>query len=304
MTHVVGIVLARMGSSRYPGKSTALVGGKPMVAHIVERMGRMAGIDRVVLATPDTPEDEALQQVGREAGADVFAGAEEDVLDRLYQAAKANEADLIVHVGGDCPFVDPDLVARALAIQRETGVDYVSNLTPMTYPGGLDIDAITFEALERAWKRAKIRTVRKHPLAYFHQNREEFTIENFENDENLSRLRWTLDYDEDLAFVREVYDHLYQEDRDFVMADILALLEEKPEIGAINAHLSDIVEGQPAYWDSEGYMDDLRDDLRDVVRLGIEADRTGELAEAANYYKIALRLLEDLHGRADALKGR
>ena len=80
MNRTIAVVLARMGSSRLPAKNLAVVAGKPMVVHIIERLKRMEAFDEVVLATPDGPKDVPLQEAGRKAGAVVFAGAETDVL--------------------------------------------------------------------------------------------------------------------------------------------------------------------------------------------------------------------------------
>jgi spore coat polysaccharide biosynthesis protein SpsF (cytidylyltransferase family) len=298
----IAVILARMGSSRLPSKAMAEVAGKPIIAHIIERLKYLKSIDQVVLATPETPNDLPLQKVGREAGAKVFGGAEKDVLDRLYQAAKAYRADLVVHVGGDCPFVDPKLAQKALDLLNETGADYACNILPLTYPSGMDIDVLTFAALERAWKSATLRTTRRHPLAYIYQNREEFRIANFSHEPNLGHLRWTLDYPEDLEFVRAVYGRLYARQTFFGMEEILKLLELEPEIGKINAGLSNHVNTQPAYWDSEGYLGDLRLDVRDALNQGIAADERKDFSQAMRHYQIAQRLLNELYERSAFLR--
>jgi spore coat polysaccharide biosynthesis protein SpsF (cytidylyltransferase family) len=297
------VILARMGSSRLPSKALAEVVGKPIIVHIIERLRHLKNVDQVVLATPDTAADRPLQQVGRKAGAEVFAGAEEDVLDRLYQAAKAHRADVVVHVGGDCPFADPQLVQKALELLAETGADYVCNIIPLTYPAGMDIDAITFAALEHAWKSAALRTTRRHPLAYIHQNREEFRIANFCHEPNLGHLRWTLDYPEDLEFVKAVYARLQAHHPLFGMEEILKLLEQEPQIGEINAGLSTNVNDKPAYWDSEGYLADLRLDARAALNEGIAADEQKEFSRAARQYQLAQGLLKELYERS-AFLGR
>ena len=261
----VGILLARMGSSRLPGKTLSEVSGAPLITRIIQRMQSFGRLEEIVLASPDTVEDQPLLQAGADAGAIPFAGSEEDVLDRLYQAAKSRSADAIVHIGGDCPFCDHDLMTRALDLLEAGEAEFVSNLDPMTYPAGLDIDAMTFEALERCWQRATLRTTRIHCLSYIHQNPDEFAIENFEHDINLGHLRWTLDYPEDLEMVRRVFEALGPDGQYFGMPDILSFLESNPDVAKLNAHLSDFVPDQPAYWDSEGYLSDLRADIASLL---------------------------------------
>lgn len=296
---IVGILLARMGSSRLPGKALAEIYGKSAIGHILERMLAFDKLDEIVLATPDSPENLPLQEEGRRYGVSVFAGNEDDVLDRLYQAAKAHQADIIVHVGGDQPFADPELMDKALSILQEKGADYVCNFIVQSYPSGQEQDVFTFEALEMAWRNATLKTHRKNALAYFFHAADQFNIEHFAYPRNMARHRWTLDYPEDLTFFQEVFSRLYPKKAIFTSEDILALLEREPELSAINAHLSHYSPDQPAYWDSEGYMSDLRDDLKALINKASQSDESGDLASAARDYKLALDLLSELHKRAD-----
>lgn len=300
----VGILLARMGSSRLPGKSLADVSGQPLIARIISRMRGFDQFDQVVLASPDTPENRPLLDVGLAAGATAFAGSEEDVLDRLYQAARLNGADVIVHIGGDCPFCDRELMNTAISLLMERNVDFASNLNPMTYPSGLDVDAITVEALERCWRRATTKAMRTHCLSYIHQNPREFKIVNFENDTNLGHLRWTLDYPEDLELVRQVFEALGKDGRYFGMKEILAFLDSHPEVSRINTHLSDFVPNQPCYWDSEGYLSDLRADIAELLQQAGRQDVSRDYSGAAATYRRAAKMLSELVERASAFAAR
>ena len=301
---IVGILLARMGSSRRPGKSLADVSGAPLITRILQRMLAFDRFDEVVLASPDTEQDQPLLAAGKAAGAIPFAGSEEDVLDRLYQAAKARGADIIVHIGGDCPFCDHELMGRALDMLLEGEAEFVSNLNPMTYPAGLDVDAMTIGALERCWERATLKTTRIHCLSYIHQNPEQFRTLNFEHTENIGHLRWTLDYPEDLELVRRVFEALGPQGQYFGMQQILDFLAANPEIAALNAHLSDFVPDQPAYWDSEGYLSDLRDDIANLISEAGLLDGDRNYGAAAATYAQARDMIGELFTRADTLARR
>ncbi len=301
MTRIVGILLARMGSSRLPGKALTELYDKSVTGHIIERMAAFAPLDEIVLATPDSPENKPLQAEGAQHGASIFAGSEDDVLDRLYQAAKAHRADIIVHVGGDQPFADPALMGQALDLLRAENADYVCNFLTQSYPSGQEQDVFTFTALERAWQNATLKTHRVNALAYFYHHADDFTLHGFSYPRNMSRHRWTLDYPEDLTFFQEVYRRLYPQKKIFSSEDIFTLLEQEPNLAEINAHLSSYVPDQPAYWDSEGYMGDLREDLQTLIARAAHADGAGDLAAAARDYAAALPLLDELRRRADKL---
>ena len=98
---VILILQARMGSSRFPGKSMMDLAGEPLVGRILERVKRCTRLDDIVLAIPDTEQDKPLQKLADRYGVKVFVGSENDLVDRYYQAALVNEADVIVRIPAD-----------------------------------------------------------------------------------------------------------------------------------------------------------------------------------------------------------
>ena len=167
---------------------------------------------------------------------DSFAGSEEDVLDRFYQAAKEYSADIIVRITADDPFKDPQVIDKVIGryLDFKGPIDYVSNTIKPTYPLGLDVEVFSFESLERAWREANDPFEREHVTPYIWRHPEIFNLANVENDENLSHLRWTLDTEADLNFTREVYSRLYGGGNIFLMSEILDLLDENPWLARLN----------------------------------------------------------------------
>lgn len=230
---IVAIVQARMGSTRLPGKSLADLAGKPLLQRVIERCQASAMIDDVWLATTTEAIDNALADLCGRIGVKVYRGSVDDVLDRFYQTARKATADVVVRVTADDPFKDPEVIDLAVRRLLRGGLDYVSNTIEPTYPEGLDIETVTFEALERAWKEARLASEREHVTPYIWKNPQWFQIENFLLDTNLSHLRWTVDYEQDLKFARAVYERLGHEGI-FSMHDVLALIEKEPELATIN----------------------------------------------------------------------
>src|SRR5690606_33880900 len=116
MSKVSAILIARQGSSRLPGKSLKLIRGRPVVWHIINRLKYMDLFDRICLATTCSDIDKSLLELARQTEIDAFAGSEEDVLHRLYNAARLQESEIVVEIGGDCPFVDPHITRHALDV--------------------------------------------------------------------------------------------------------------------------------------------------------------------------------------------
>ncbi len=249
--NIVGLIQARMGSTRLPGKTLADIVGRPLLAHIIDRVRASETMTALVVATTILPEDQPIEDLARSIGVGIFRGSEDDVLDRFYQAARVAGADIIVRLTADDPFKDPvvlDHLVRYLLSHPE--LDYVSNTIEPTYPEGLDIEIFTFAALERAWQEARLPSEREHVTSYIWKNPTKFRVANLKHHEDLSHLRWTLDYEEDLIFTRRIYAELHQK-RIFLMDDILTLLRQKPELTEINAGIARNV----------GYLQSLAKDL-------------------------------------------
>lgn len=231
---VVAIIQARTGSTRLPGKVLMDIAGKPMLWHVIDRVKRCKTIDQIVVATTEQDKDKAIIELARKCGVETFAGSEDDVLDRYYQAARRYNADVIVRITSDCPLIDPIIVDKVVAYYKDNmdNIDYVN--TAPSFPEGVDTEVFSFNALETAWKGAKKRYEREHVCIYMHENPAIFRLATIENDEDLSHIRFTVDTKEDLTAVKEIFRHLYKDEGVFHTQDVLTLLEEKPEIMEIN----------------------------------------------------------------------
>ena len=118
----LALIQARMGSSRFPGKVLEDLSGHPMLWHVVERVRRAGRVDKVVVATTDRAVDDPIAAFCEREGVGCFRGNEQDVLDRFYQAAKANHADVVVRITADCPLIDPSVIDRVLERFRARGL--------------------------------------------------------------------------------------------------------------------------------------------------------------------------------------
>lgn len=234
-SRIVAIVQARLNSTRLPQKATASICGKPLLEHVFDRVRGSRLIHEVTLATTTDPVDRQLIHLASGNGIASYAGSGGDVLDRFYQAARRFDAGIIVRVTADDPFKDPEVVDHVIETFLSCQpLDYCSNTLEPTYPEGLDIEVISFQALERAWREAVLPSDREHVTPYIWRQPDMFRCASVKFGRDLSALRWTLDYEEDLKFAREVYARLYR-GQIFRMEEILALLEDEPWLARINA---------------------------------------------------------------------
>ena len=234
---IVAIVQARMSSARLPGKVLKDILGKPMLWHLVNRLKKSAFIEKIVVATTTNEIDRLILEAAKNSGVESFAGSEDDVLDRYYQAAKIFHADPIVRITADCPLIDPKVTDCVIQcyLENKGNVDYVSTGVPPTYPDGLDTEVFSFAALEKAWREAGRKTEREYVTPYIWKNNKLFRQGNVANKEDLSYMRWTVDEDKDFLFVTQIYKGLYKgEDEIFYMGDIINFLIAHPELISIN----------------------------------------------------------------------
>ena len=231
---IVAIIQARMGSQRLRGKSLADIAGQPLLGHVIDRVRGSKLINDVVLATTDQPVDMALVEYCATKNVQSYRGSVDDVLDRYYHAAMRGGADVVVRVTADDPFKDPEVIDHVIGeLIADPETDYASNTIKPTFPEGLDTEVFRFSSLDRAWREAKLPSEREHVTPYIWKNPAKFKVHSVEHPVDLSKMRWTLDYEKDLEFARAVYARLYKGNV-FLMQSILKLLEAEPAIAAIN----------------------------------------------------------------------
>jgi spore coat polysaccharide biosynthesis protein SpsF (cytidylyltransferase family) len=226
--NVLGILQARVSSSRLPGKVLRPVLGQPMIARQIERLKRARTLDALVLATSTDASDDALARWAADANMPVYRGSLDDVLDRFVCAARLYAPRHVVRLTGDCPLADWTVIDRVVARHLVCGADYTSNTIDPTWPDGLDVEVMTMAALETAWREAAAPFQREHVTQFIVGQPARFRLENVRGDADLSALRWTVDEPADLELVEAVYAALYPANPAFDTADILAFLQRNP----------------------------------------------------------------------------
>jgi spore coat polysaccharide biosynthesis protein SpsF len=222
---IVGIVQARMSSTRLPGKVLLKAAGRPLILHMLERVGRSKLIHDLWLATSGDVSDDPLSDTVIRAGHRVYRGSLENVLSRFWEIGNKTQADAIVRLTGDCPLHDPSVIDDVVLhyLENPAAYDYVSNVMPPTYPDGLDVELLTFSALDEAHRRAKTPFELEHVTPFIRKRAEKSRrAANVSGPADFSHLRWTLDEMEDYQFIKEALEALYEKNKGFTWLDLLA----------------------------------------------------------------------------------
>ncbi|MCF2137000.1 MAG: glycosyltransferase family protein [Candidatus Thorarchaeota archaeon] len=239
--NIVCIVQARMNSSRLPKKSLKKIGSWSIVELVLKRASQAHLVNKVILATSTNPSDDPLAEYVRDLGFAVFRGSEDDVLSRFFEAAKSQQADVVVRVTGDCPVISPKLIDYAVVSFLERDVDYltisIGENKECAYPRGFDVEVAKFESLAIAASEATEKYEREHVMPYLYTHQENFTTEYLfpEPPDCRPRYRLCVDTETDYRLILAIYDHFKE---DLINADhrkIIEFLDAHPEIATINS---------------------------------------------------------------------
>jgi spore coat polysaccharide biosynthesis protein SpsF len=242
---IVTVIQARTGSTRLSNKVMRPLAGKPLLARMVERVMAADLAGSVVVATTTDSSDDPIAALCLEEGFHCYRGDAYDLIDRHYRAGQEWNAGTVIKIPSDCPLIDPRVIDRVVAyyLDHPGQFDYVSNLHPATYPDGNDVEIMTMDALETAWREASRPMQREHTTPYLWENPDRFRVGNVAWESGLDYSmthRWTLDYQEDYLFVSAVYEALYPSNPRFSLKDVLAFLVAHPEVESLNRHLAGV----------------------------------------------------------------
>jgi glutamate-1-semialdehyde 2,1-aminomutase len=232
---VVAIVQARMGSTRLPGKVMRKISGQRLIEILLYRLSQADRIDKIVIATSNSKENDSLVDFVEKLGYDTYRGSESDVLDRIYKTATNYNADVIVRITGDCPLVDPKLVDEMLLKYHEKKCDFLWNDNPPTYPDGLDVDIFNFNSLELAWENATSTKDREH-VVYYMTDSKKFNVLTHVYEKDYSNERWTVDEKEDLAVIENVISY-FSPSLDFSWNEVISLKEKRADLFEENINI-------------------------------------------------------------------
>jgi 3-deoxy-manno-octulosonate cytidylyltransferase (CMP-KDO synthetase) len=131
MSKVAGIIPARWGSTRFPGKALHPIAGKPLVQHVWERCKEAGCFDHVIIATDDMRIAEAAFDFGAEVT--ITSGDHPSGTDRIAEVAqKLKKTDFIFNIQGDEPLIDPKLLQLlARRLQRSSKIDIITAAIPI-----------------------------------------------------------------------------------------------------------------------------------------------------------------------------
>lgn len=234
---IIAVTQARMGSTRLPNKVLKKIGNKTLLEVHLHRILASTMIDGLLVATTTATSDKAIVELSQRLGIASYQGSEQDVLDRFYQALKGKQPDYVVRLTSDCPLIDAGLIDTIINHTIDNDLDYCSNTLNPKYPDGQDIEVFKFSALEKAWKAAQLKSEREHVTPYIKKHSTFnggtiFKSDNFQQEEDFSMLRMTVDEQQDLELITKLTEKLGIEKN---WREYALYLKDHPVLQAINS---------------------------------------------------------------------
>lgn len=233
---VVAVVQARLGSTRFPAKVLADLGGRSVLEWVIRATSAARLVDEVVVATTTQSPDDAIVAEAARLGVACVRGSEDDVLSRYVLALDSHPCDAVVRITSDCPLLDPELIDIVVAAWRaQPHRDYVSTVVHRTLPHGLDVEIVRAEALRTVMAQADSYH-RVHVTSGIYTRPGDYDVMGLVFSPDATDLRVTVDTVEDLQAVRAMVAELG--DAPPARSRLIGLLRDRPDIAAINSHIA------------------------------------------------------------------
>lgn len=230
-------ITIRMKSSRLPLKVLRLINNICMVDQLILRLKTSQLADMVILCTSTNPQDEILVDYAKRMGIQWFRGSEDDVLKRLYDAARHFSVDFIVSTTADNPLTDAYYMDRIIEKFRETDADFITvpDLPLGCFSYGLKVNAIQTVLDGKKEEDTEI-------WGSYFRNDPSFKKETVNVDKifHNKKYRLTVDYPEDLELMREIYRRLQVGENVFPIPEVVKLLEKEPQLLELNKDMHQI----------------------------------------------------------------
>lgn len=219
-----------MSSNRLPGKVLKSINGQPMIYRQIQRVLASTLVKEVVVATSTSDSDDELVEFLTSIGVKVFRGSLENVVSRFIEISKEFNPINIIRLTADCPLVMPRLIDEMITYFEENLPDYLSNSLNPSFPDGLDVEILSRETLSKLESLNLSKMELEHVTLGVYNRPEMFRVLNFSDPIDRSNMRWTVDYPEDLEFVRTVYSHFKGREANFNYEEVLEYLSLNPEV--------------------------------------------------------------------------
>jgi|TARA_B110000483_G_scaffold182711_1_gene216109 spore coat polysaccharide biosynthesis protein SpsF len=176
---VVGIIQARMDSSRFPEKMMASLGDLSIIEWVILRVKKAKFLDNIVLATSNEKQDDYLINVANKYEIQNYRGSKLNVLNRVVEAATQYKADHVVRICADNPFICFDEIDDLIEYYKTSECDLAFNHSPLfnsNFADGFGAEILSSKTLYEISKEIVLSSHKEHVTKYLYDNNKKFNI--------------------------------------------------------------------------------------------------------------------------------
>jgi spore coat polysaccharide biosynthesis protein SpsF len=227
---IIGLIQARMGSTRLPGKVMMPLSGKPLIWHIIHRLNAVLDRKNIIIATTKDTKNDELEILAKEEEIGIYRhGVEDDIVGRLYRVIEITNADAILKVNADCPLVDPEHMKNIINVMKRSNdnIEVVCNKIERTYPLGYSLELIKSSVIKWCQNNLDSYDERELVIQWILENPNKFNSASITNDKDYGDMHLTVDTRDDYEIMKEIFSKLFPIDSLFGMNDTIRLLRNE-----------------------------------------------------------------------------
>lgn len=239
------IIVARLSSSRLPKKNIMPIVDKPMIEHLIERVGQSKRSLKIIIATSDEKSDDPLQELANKNGIYCYRGSLNNIMQRIVGAANEFNIKNIIEILGDNPLVHGNLIDDVINIFEREKCDYAATATK-------EYDLLD-ESIKKFSVGVRVQIYRtkigqkfndfpeyinneaKHPCSFIFDNPEKFSVKFLEAKDdwqflNKPDLNFAVNYPKNFQFVKSIFETLYPKNQFFCLDEMFKYLETNQQL--------------------------------------------------------------------------
>ena len=227
---VGAIIVARCNSSRLPNKALMEINQDESIKILIDRIKMCKNVDRIVLSTSSHSTDDKLIEIAERENIDYYRGSLSKVAKRYYDTANYYNFDHFVRITGDAVCSDYEMIDKIIDshLKKSCDVTFMKNM-----PFGTHNQVVSIQTIKTILDTAKVIENTEY-LEYYLENDRYFNVNYVDSNYDYDiRTRITLDYHEDLMFLRKIYAKFINTER---FENILNYINDNPKLIELNTH--------------------------------------------------------------------
>lgn len=234
----IATLACRNNSSRLYGKPLQLLEKQTVIDYIISRLKEQPDINDIVLAISEAPGNEAFCEVAAHHDISYIHGNDRDVLGRLIKACECKGGDTVFRMTTESPFVYYEGINQAAASHARQKADYT---TYGRLPDGCAFELISLEALKISHREGDHRHRSELCTLYMNEHKDRFRFNILHIDKEWERpdYRLTIDYPEDLIFIRRIFRHFGGDTQAIPYHRLITFLDSEPTLRSLVENLTD-----------------------------------------------------------------